>query len=94
MVICAILSLTRSVKFLKDLTDYNKSLNYLILVDTNRYKQIFFLLKFESKIYYCTQNKKEHITLLIRPYSPMSKKILQSFKFVLNHNLCKMRGKI
>ena len=37
-------------------------------------------------------NKKLHakskITLLMRPYSPISKYILQSFRFVLNHNLC------
>lgn len=64
MVICAILSLTRSVKFLKDLTDYNKSLNYLILVDTNRYKQIFFYLSL--KVRYTIAPKIKKNTL---PYS-------------------------
>lgn len=36
-------------------------------------------------------NLKKNNTLLIRPYSPMSNQILQSFRFVLNHNLCKKK---
>ena len=30
------------------------------------------------------------VTLFIRPYSPLSNQIWQSFKLVLNHSLCKM----